>query len=245
MDSCTTPGHEHKPAPYSGLCQACYRKKRRRELDPAVGTRSPGPRPDPSAARSRHNPENPTRRRLDRPERKFATDTHCVNGHALTPDNVYQLPSQSAPSCKVCRANSQRKYKGREPLQREKVGLRNADKTHCKNGHDFTEHGYTKPDGSRGCKPCAVAHRKQRIYGVSPERFADMLVEQDERCALCLGAFKDARDTHIDHDHETGAVRALLCGNCNPGLGYFKDDPALLRAAAEYIEKHRAESGRL
>ena len=62
-----------------------------------------------------------------------------------------------------------------------------------------------------------------------------MLAEQGGLCAIC-GV---APAAHVDHDHETGAVRALLCFNCNGGLGQFKDDPAVLRAAAGYVEEHR------
>ena len=69
----------------------------------------------------------------------------------------------------------------------------------------------------------------------APEADA-MLVDQGGLCAIC-GA---APAAHVDHDHATGAVRQLLCFNCNGGLGQFKDDPALLRVAARYIEAHRA-----
>ena len=61
-----------------------------------------------------------------------------------------------------------------------------------------------------------------------------MLEAQDGVCAIC----KSAPAVHVDHDHATGAVRALLCFNCNGGLGQFKDDPGVLRAAAEYVHFH-------
>jgi Recombination endonuclease VII len=74
-----------------------------------------------------------------------------------------------------------------------------------------------------------------RRYGITADEADLMLAAQDGLCAICRSAPAD----HVDHDHDTGAVRALLCFNCNGGLGQFKDDPALLRAAAEYVEEHR------
>lgn len=81
-------------------------------------------------------------------------------------------------------------------------------------------------------------------YGVTLDWFESKLAEQDGRCMVC-GATPDpngvkaAARLHVDHDHETGAVRDLLCTRCNQGLGYFRDNPKLLRKAAEYIERHR------
>jgi predicted Zn-ribbon and HTH transcriptional regulator len=81
-------------------------------------------------------------------------------------------------------------------------------------------------------------------YGVTLDWYEAKLVEQDGRCAACgatpdPNGIKAASRLHVDHDHVTGTIRDLLCVRCNQGLGYFGDDPALLRAAADYIERHR------
>jgi hypothetical protein len=76
----------------------------------------------------------------------------------------------------------------------------------------------------------------QRRYGISADDADAMLEAQGGLCAVC----ESAPAAHVDHDHVTGAVRALLCFNCNGGLGQFKDDPDVLRAAADYVEFHRA-----
>jgi hypothetical protein len=81
-------------------------------------------------------------------------------------------------------------------------------------------------------------------YRMTPEQYAEMVERQGNRCAICgdspdPNGIKSASRLHVDHDHVTGANRDLLCNRCNQGIGYFKDDPALFRAAAEYIERHR------
>ena len=59
-----------------------------------------------------------------------------------------------------------------------------------------------------------------------------MVVAQRGVCAICLVPGPE----HVDHDHKTGRVRAILCFNCNGGLGQFKDRPELLRRGADYLE---------
>lgn len=100
------------------------------------------------------------------------------------------------------------------------------------------------------CKPCHNARGKlsrdkvggsrtyhlKRRYGITAEDADAMLAEQDGLCAIC-GV---APAAHVDHDHVTGAVRQLLCFNCNGGLGQFKDDPELLHRAAYYVALHTA-----
>jgi len=75
-----------------------------------------------------------------------------------------------------------------------------------------------------------------RRYGITAAEADYLLERQQGLCAIC----RAAPGVHVDHDHATGAVRALLCFNCNGGLGQFKDDPGLLHAAAYYVALHTA-----
>jgi hypothetical protein len=80
-------------------------------------------------------------------------------------------------------------------------------------------------------------------YGISRAEFDKMAEEQAGRCAVCDTVPQPTSDGRrtlgVDHDHATGKVRALLCTTCNLGLGAFRDDPELLRMAADYLEAHR------
>lgn len=92
-----------------------------------------------------------------------------------------------------------------------------------------------------------TGYMRQYLYGVTPERFLQMRAEQGGRCAVCRSDEWRGKGNspHVDHDHVSGAVRGLLCGNCNNGLGNFGDDPARLRAAAAYVEAGTRQRGSL
>jgi len=92
-----------------------------------------------------------------------------------------------------------------------------------------------------------IYNRKAQLarYGTTPEEFAVKLEAQGGACMICgrppkPDGVRAAAQLHQDHDHKTGVTRDLLCNSCNQGIGYLKDDPALLRAAADYIDRHRA-----
>ena len=62
------------------------------------------------------------------------------------------------------------------------------------------------------------------------------MVEQNGRCAICgVPEYELPSRLYIDHDHETGKVRGLLCPSCNTGLGHLKDDPEVLLRACIYL----------
>jgi len=76
-------------------------------------------------------------------------------------------------------------------------------------------------------------------YGITAEEYDQMLLKQENVCAICgleAGGGRGAESRlAVDHNHETGKVRGLLCNNCNNGLGRFKDNPELLRKAIDYL----------
>jgi hypothetical protein len=93
------------------------------------------------------------------------------------------------------------------------------------------------------CKECSrevsSAIRLDRLYGLTPERYAELLVNQEGCCAIC--GTRPAHTLEVDHHHQSGTVRALLCGPCNRLLGLAKEDPGILRRAAEYLEHYSGD----
>lgn len=76
----------------------------------------------------------------------------------------------------------------------------------------------------------------KRKYGITIEKYEAMLALQGGGCAICGRRPRPDIALHVDHDHETGEIRGLLCFPCNNFLGDIEDDLQRLRAAAEYLE---------
>jgi hypothetical protein len=74
----------------------------------------------------------------------------------------------------------------------------------------------------------------KRNYDITIGIYEQLLFEQDLVCAICR---RISGTLHVDHDHQTGEVRGLLCTKCNLGIGCFVDDPERLLAAAIYLEQ--------
>ena len=120
-----------------------------------------------------------------------------------------------------------------------------------KSADDF----YTHKDGHlrHECKLCmnkkARARHKEarkkpgygrdqylKRYGITHQDYERMLEAQGGVCAICRSVETKKWDHFsVDHNHETGEVRGLLCATCNTGLGQFQDNPSLLVEAANYL----------
>jgi len=80
----------------------------------------------------------------------------------------------------------------------------------------------------------------RRTYGIGIEDYEGRLEAQGGGCAICGRPPRDDISLHVDHEPMSGGVRALLCFKCNNLLGDVGDDSALLRAAADYVDRHDA-----
>ncbi|KKN52900.1 hypothetical protein LCGC14_0607620 [marine sediment metagenome] len=129
----------------------------------------------------------------------------------------------------------------------------------CEEEKELTEFHNMKgaKDGKQTyCKPCQnamiVAYMKtperklidrdlwlKRNYGLSLKGYNQMLLDQNGKCAICGKHQKELdRAMCVDHNHETGKVRGLLCRKCNIMIGNADEDAAILLSAIEYIKEH-------
>jgi len=107
---------------------------------------------------------------------------------------------------------------------------------HLKQGVRSRDCKYTKPPNWTGLDRWDAIIR--RTYGITYEEYEQMVEDQGGGCAICgKTESEEGRRLPIDHCHTTGKVRGVLCAKCNQALGMFRDDPELLRNAAQYLEK--------
>jgi hypothetical protein len=141
-----------------------------------------------------------------------------------------------------------------DPIERKKLSESIKKSPKCPTcGETDVAKFYLDKDGRRTTKTCRECHKKackQRWhardwldrwasrnykYGVTKEYLIELYQEQDGKCKICSEVPSTQRGLHVDHCHESGKVRGLLCHGCNVALGSFKDDPDLLTKAIEYL----------
>lgn len=118
----------------------------------------------------------------------------------------------------------------------------------CKIPKELSEFGKdkSKKDGHQySCKTCYKKFYRSNInkekerklkfkYGITLSEFNEILKFQENKCIICKNLF-NTNKICVDHCHKTGKVRALLCNNCNSGLGFFNDNIDFLKEAILYL----------
>jgi hypothetical protein len=129
---------------------------------------------------------------------------------------------QKPPKCPACGESDIANFYVDEKGRRTNKHCRECHKAQCK------DRWHAKPELDR------QASRSYK-YGITADDFKQMFETQQGKCAICNEEPKTKRGLHVDHDHETGKVRGLLCHGCNVALGSFKEDVTLLNKAIEYL----------
>ncbi len=134
-------------------------------------------------------------------------------------------------------------------------GIAGKERT-CKCGNTFLSYRKNHLTCSKSCynkfyrKRDPKKHREYLLlynYDITQDEYNLMMVNQSDRCAICLTDEKGTNNNGtqrdfwcVDHDHATGKVRGLLCDRCNRGIGFLDDDADNLLTASKYLEASNA-----
>jgi hypothetical protein len=169
--------------------------------------------------------------------------THCVRGHHKTPENMY--PSGQ---CKLC-GRARDKERQAEVVARIVANQKKDPEKHAKAVRDWAK--------SQTGRISVRATKAKQLYGLSPERYHNMLLDQEGKCKICK--IEMTAESHkknsiaVDHDHMccSGArtcgkcVRGMLCSMCNFMLGTANDDPEVLAKAIQYLKEAQCQTQQL
>jgi hypothetical protein len=111
---------------------------------------------------------------------------------------------------------------------------RQEDTDHAEKIRAYNRAWYAAQKKSEGWARRSRESRLRSNYGLSIEGYNALLARQGGACAICRK--QPEQRLCVDHCHVTRKVRRLLCRRCNLGIGYFGDDPRLLRRAVTYLE---------
>ena len=136
--------------------------------------------------------------------------------------------------CKSCRRDSDnKKYsENKDKMLAERKAWRKNNKDKVKKSHAKYYKSHKKE-----VKNSMLKSR----YGITIDDYNNMFKEQNGKCAICdIHQVALNKSFCIDHNHETGEVRGLLCSRCNYGLGFFDDSSKNMKSAIRYLKKHKS-----
>ena len=147
----------------------------------------------------------------------------CIKCQEVKPLDEYYKRKDSKDGhrneCKKCKLELSKEYRSEN---RDKIS-------------EYMKDYVSKPEN----KERAKSRHLRRNFGITLDDYNQMFTEQEGCCAICGKHQSELNKTLcVDHCHETGEVRELLCDKCNRGLGYFNDNADTMESAIEYLKKH-------
>jgi hypothetical protein len=175
----------------------------------------------PAERVARYRTKHPDRAKAS--QDKYASSLKCANTRrAWQKENAEK-----------CRENARRfkktgKYRAWQKAYQSRPDVR-------KRNLESVKRWQAKPGVKEQLAPGKRRFNLKAKYGVTPEWYDTKLAEQNGTCAACLGVNENGKRLAVDHNHDTGAVRGLLCESCNLALGLLKEDAERMRRMADYI----------
>jgi hypothetical protein len=174
---------------------------------------------------------------------EFPKEKHCYGCKRTMPADAFYVEKRAAcglsSRCKDCVGVYQRDQYARKP-ERSLESSRQYRAQQARKRDEFiaAESGEAPP----------TMKREIGVYGIGIEEFCELNRLQSGRCAICHRLPDEVKGhrskrLYIDHCHETGVVRGLLCTSCNGAIGYFKNNVRTLIAAAKYLTKGASHNG--
>lgn len=188
--------------------------------------------------------------RLEKEANAFSKDKSSTRGYAYWCKDCMKINRDSPMSKK----KAQKYNKRPEVIQRRKEYLARPDvmakrrenkkRAYNNGGREKRKEYYLKNRDkllARQKTPEArLSHKYNRLkyrYGITKQQYNDLYNTQKGKCPICeLSIDILGRNTHLDHNHETGAIRGILCASCNLGIGYLYSKEILTKAT-KYISK--------
>ena len=152
-------------------------------------------------------------------------------------------PPKRVIGCKVSGCNEKHEARGycHRHYQQSKYGIVPkvfVDCLHC--GLSIKANSYNTKLHPECVKPRLDDQRYRKKFGISLAEYEALLIKQDSACAICKEPQR--KKLAVDHDHQSGAVRGLLCGSCNRGIGLLRDNTCILRNAIDYLHAYSERS---
>lgn len=153
-------------------------------------------------------------------------------------------------SCKAAKAAGLKRYFTGKPCPKGHVAERYVGCRKCIECHCARSTASYAKNREKVCARSAAdraknpekyrAYELKHRFGLTLADYDAMLEQQDGVCAICKTATTGGRGRFcVDHNHDTGVIRGLLCTNCNTMLGMAKDSPERLDAGAKYLRSAR------
>jgi hypothetical protein len=125
------------------------------------------------------------------------------------------------------------------PIAEAKYHCRHCDDVHTADAFNAEQLKRAKKGNVARCRVYFRELALARSYHMTISQWNTLWNEQKGMCAICTDKLVRDKTTHVDHDHDTGKVRALLCANCNKGIGLLKDSALVCARAAVYLARHK------